>query len=226
MKEIFQKMEVPEELVYLALIESGFNPHARYRTTCGPWQFTNTTGKKYGLKINPWIDERKNPEKSTLAAAQYLKDLYQQFGCWYLALAGYNAGEDSIRRALKVYGTRDFWQFKEGGCLKKQTLNIVPKSIAAALIAKQPEKYGISIQNSQAPFSYEKVNIPQATDLRNIARIAEVDLRELKDLNPELKKLSTPPDYPEYELKVPVGKKEVLEKNFAPISHSERSDVR
>jgi membrane-bound lytic murein transglycosylase D len=226
MREIFQKMEVPEELVYLALVESGFDHHANYRTTCGPWQFTSTTAREYGLKINSWIDERKNPEKSTLAAAQYLKDLYQQFGCWCLALAGYNAGEDSIRKALRIYGTRDFWQFKEGVFLKKQTLNIVPKSIAAALIAKQPGKYGISIQNSQTPFSYEKIKISQATDLRAIARIAEVDLRELRDLNPELKKLSTPPDYPEYELKVPVGKKEILEKNFAPISHSERSDVR
>ena len=222
MKGIFQKMEVPEELVYLALIESGFDPHASYKTTCGPWQFTSTTGKKYGLKINSWIDERKNPEKSTLAAAQYLRDLYQQFGCWYLALAGYNAGENSIRKALRVYGTSDFWQFKEGGCLKSQTLNIVPQSIAAALIAKQPVKYGISLPNSNASFSYEKVTISQSVDLREIVRITEVDLRNLKELNPELKKLSTPPDYPEYELKVPAGKKEVVEKNLDYLYNAKR----
>jgi len=224
MKEIFQKMEIPEELVYLAMIESNFDPHANYRTTCGLWQFTSATGKKYGLKINHWIDERKSPEKSTLAAAQYLKDLYQQFGCWCLALAGYNAGEDPIRKAIKIYGTRDFWEFKEGGHLKKVTLNIVPKSIAAALIAKEPEKYGISIQTPRDSFSYEKVRISQAIDLRDIARIAEVDLKELKDLNPELKKLSTPPDYPEYELKVPLGKKEVLENNLPKVSQSKRLD--
>lgn len=222
MKEIFQKMEVPEELVYLALIESGFDPHASYKTTCGPWQFTPATAKKYGLKINPWIDERKNPEKSTWAATQYLRDLYQEFGCWYLALAGFNAGEGSIKKALKRYETRDFWGFKTDGYLKKNTLNIVPKSIAAALIAKQPVKYGISLPTSNASFSYEKVTISQPVDLREIARITEVDLRNLKELNPELKKLSTPPDYPEYELKVPTGKKEIVEKNLDTLYKAKR----
>jgi membrane-bound lytic murein transglycosylase D len=223
MKEIFQKMEVPEDLVYLAMIESGFNPHATYRTTCGPWQFTPGTAKRYGLKINPWIDERKNPEKSTLAAAQYLKDLYQEFGCWCLALAGYNAGEESIRKALKRYSTRDFWEFKKDGYLKKYTLNIVPKSLAAALIAKDPEKYGFTLNLSNDSLPYEKVKVSQEIDLREIARIAEVDLRELKELNPELKKLSTPPDYPEYELKVPHGKKAVVEKNLETISNVKRA---
>jgi membrane-bound lytic murein transglycosylase D len=223
MKEIFQKMEVPKDLVYLALIESGFNPHATYRTTCGPWQFTPATAKKYGLKINPWIDERKNPEKSTWAAAQYLRDLYQTFGCWYLALAGYNAGEGSIKKALKRYETRDFWGFKTDGYLKKNTLNIVPKSIAAALIAQDPKRYGIVLQSSGDSFSYEKVKVFQEIDLREIAHIAEVDLKELKELNPELKKLSTPPDYPEYELKVPTGKKEIVEKNLDTLYKAKRA---
>jgi len=223
MKEIFQKMEVPKDLVYLALIESGFNPHATYRTTCGPWQFTPATAKKYGLKINPWIDERKNPEKSTWAAAQYLRDLYQEFGCWYLALAGYNAGEGSIKKALKRYETRDFWGFKTDGYLKKNTLNIVPKSIAAALIAQDPKRYGIVLQSSGDSFSYEKVKVSQEIDLREIAHIAEVDLKELKELNPELKKLSTPPDYPEYELKVPTGKKEIVEKNLDTLYKAKRA---
>jgi len=223
MKDIFQRMEVPEELVYLALIESGFNPQAYYRTACGPWQFTSTTAKKYCLKINPWIDERKNPEKSTLAAAQYLRDLYQEFGCWYLAVAGYNAGEWAIRKAIKSYGTRDFWEFEEGGCLTNVTLDIVPKAIAAALIAEEPERYGISIHTSMPSISYEKVKIPQPADLRDIARIAEVDLRELEDLNPSLKKLSTPPDYPEYELKVPTGKKEIVEKNLDTLYKAKRA---
>lgn len=222
MKEIFQQKEVPEDLVYLAMIESGFNLHARYRTTCGPWQFTPGTARKYGLKINPWIDERKNPEKSTLAAAQYLKDLYQEFGCWCLALAGYNAGEESIRKALKRYGTRDFWEFKNDGYLKKYTLNIVPKSIAAALIAKEPEKYGFDLSLSSDYLPYEKVKIPQKTDLREIARIGEVDLKELKTLNPELEKLFTPPDYPEYELRVPYGKKVIVEKNLDTLYNTEK----
>jgi membrane-bound lytic murein transglycosylase D len=225
MKEIFQKTAVPEDLVYIAMIESGFNHHANYRMTCGLWQFTPATARKYGLKINPWIDERKNPEKSTLAAAHYLKDLYEEFGCWCLALAGYNAGEESIRKALKRYGTNDFWYFKDDGYLNKVTLNYVPKSIAAALIARDPEKYGISIQSHKTPLAHEKVRISQPTDLRDIARIADIDLRELKSLNPSLKTLSTPPEYPEYRLNVPYGKKATVEKYLENFYLTRRENI-
>jgi len=221
MKEIFRKVQVPEDLVYLALIESGFDPHATHKTACGPWQFTPATAQKYGLKINSWVDERKNPEKSTLAAAQYLKDLYEEFGCWCLALAGYNAGEESVRKALKKYGTGDFWQLKDGH-LNKITLNYVPKSIAAALIARTPEKYGISIQSHNIPLSYEKVKISQPTNLRDIAYIADIDLRELKNLNPSLKTLTTPPEDPGYSLKVPYGKKAIVEKNLENLYLTQR----
>lgn len=211
MKEIFQKSEIPEELVYLAMIESEFNPNASYKANSGMWQFTPATAKRYGLRINDWIDERKDIEKSTMAAARYLKELYNKFDCWCLALAGYNAGEEYIRKAIKRYQTRDFWKFKSDGYLKKSTLDIVPKSIAAALIAKHPERFGFDFPENHAYPFYEKMKVAPGTDLREIAQVAEIELRELKALNPELKRLCTPPDYANYELKVPLGKRRIIE---------------
>jgi membrane-bound lytic murein transglycosylase D len=224
MKNVLRESGLPEDLVYLALIESGFNPYAYSRSKAsGPWQFIYLTGKRYGLKVNWWVDERRDPEKSTIAAAKYLKDLYDMFECWYLAAAGYNAGENKIANAMKRYRTEDFWELAKYRYLKQETKDYVPQMIAAALIAKEPEKYGFIGIEYQEPLRYDKVEVPSVTDLRLIAEACEIAVEELKDLNPELSRWCTPPDSPTYEIRIPFGKKELFLKNFEALQPVQRS---
>jgi membrane-bound lytic murein transglycosylase D len=223
MKNLLRESGLPEDLVYMALIESGFNPYAYSRMKAsGPWQFIYFTGKKYGLKVNWWVDERRDPEKSTIAAAKYLKDLYDLFECWYLAAAGYNAGEGKIINAMKRYRTEDFWELTKYRYLKRETKDYVPQMIAAALIAKDPEKYGFVGIEYQEPLRYEKVSVPAVTDLRLIAKACEAPVEELKDLNPELLRWCTPPDSQEYEIRIPFGKKDLFLKNFEALPYQDR----
>jgi membrane-bound lytic murein transglycosylase D len=223
MRNLLRENGLPEDLVYLALIESGFNPYAYSRSKAsGPWQFIYLTGIRYGLRSNWWIDERRDPEKSTVAAAKYLKDLYDMFDCWYLAAAGYNAGEKKIATAMKRYRTEDFWELTKYRYLKRETKDYVPQMIAAALIAKDPEKYGFVGIEYQEPLRYEKVKVPEVTDLRLIAQACEASMDEIKDLNPELSRWCTPPNFPDYEVKIPFGKKELFLSNFGILYPGER----
>ncbi len=223
MKNILRENGLPEDLVYMALIESGFNPYAYSRSKAsGPWQFIYLTGKRYGLKVNGWVDERRDPEKSTIAAAKYLRDLYDMFECWYLAAAGYNAGEGKIVNAMKRYQTEDFWELTKYPYLKQETKDYVPQMIAAALIAKDPEKYGFSDIEYQEPLQYEKIRVPAVVDLNLIAKACEVSTDELKDLNPELLRGYTPPDSPGYEIRIPFGRKEIFLKNFEALQPIQR----
>jgi len=227
MRNHLKENGLPEDLVYMALIESGFNPYAYSRSKAsGPWQFIYLTGKRYGLRSNWWIDERRDPEKSTIAAAKYLKDLYDMFECWYLAAAGYNAGEKKIATAMKRYQTEDFWELTKYRYLKRETKDYVPQMIAAALIAKDPEKYGFVGIEYQEPLRYDKVKVPEITDLRLIAQACEVTIDEIKDLNPELSRWCTPPNFPDYEIKIPFGKKDLFLKNFETLYSSERSQFK
>jgi membrane-bound lytic murein transglycosylase D len=218
MREVLKEKGLPEDLVYLAMIESGFNPYAYSRSKAmGPWQFIYLTGKKYGLKVSWWVDERRDPEKSTIAAARYLKDLYDMFECWYLAAAGYNAGENKIANGMKRYRTEDFWELTKYRYLKQETKHYVPQMIAAALLAKDPEKYGFIGIEYQEPLRYDKVMVPPAIDLRLIAKACEITVEELKELNPELRRWCTPPDTPEYEIKILFGKSDLFLKNFESV---------
>ncbi|MEJ2066371.1 MAG: LysM peptidoglycan-binding domain-containing protein [Deltaproteobacteria bacterium] len=227
MKEVLREHGLPEDLVYMALIESGFNPRAySRRRASGPWQFIYRTGKRYGLTVDWWIDERRDPEKTTIAAARHLKDLYDQFSCWYLAAASYNAGAGKISRAIQRYKTEDFWELTKHRYLKRETKNYVPKMIAAALIAKSPEKYGFADIEYDEPIRYEKVAVSDATDLRVIARCSETDYEVIKALNPELLRWCTPPDYQNYQAKIPEGKREIFLQNFAQLEPSERITFR
>jgi membrane-bound lytic murein transglycosylase D len=227
MKEVLKANGLPEDLVYMALIESGFNPKAySRRRASGPWQFITRTGKRYGLEVDWWIDERRDPEKSTIAAARHLKDLYDQFSCWYLAAAGYNAGAGKISRAIQRYRTEDFWELTKHKYLKRETRHYVPKMIAAALIAKEPEKYGFIDIEYDEPIHYEKITVPDATDLKVIARCCEVDYEIIKALNPELKMWCTPPHRPDYEVKIPVGTREKFLQNFSQLDPAERITFR
>jgi membrane-bound lytic murein transglycosylase D len=223
MRNLLKEQGLPEDLVYMALIESGFDPYAYSRSKAvGPWQFIYRTGKRYGLRVNWWVDERRDPEKSTIAAAKYLKDLYEMFACWYLAAAGYNAGEYRIIRAMKRFRTEDFWTLTKHQYLKRETKNYVPLMIAAALVAKDPEKYGFTDIEYQEPLRYEKVKVPELTDLSYIAKACEISLEEIKDLNPELQRGVTPPNEPEYEIKIPFVKKDLFTKNFEVLQPLEK----
>lgn len=223
MREIFKNNGLPEDLVYVALIESGFNPYAYSRARAvGPWQFMRGTGLKYRLRIDEWIDERRDPVKSTHAAAAYLKDLYAMFNSWPLALASYNAGEGRVGRAMKRSKADDFWDLRTTSYLRPETRNYVPKFMAATIIAKNPEKYGFTL-NYHEPMTYDEVTIGRPTDLKLIAKTAGVSYEAVKELNPELRQSVTPINYDNYRLKLPTGTGMVFEENFAKIPEWEKS---
>ena len=209
-RRIFREHGLPQDLAYLALVESGFSSWARSPAEAvGLWQFILGTAQRYGLKVDTWVDERRDPEKSTRAAARYLKDLYHQFGCWYLAAAGYNAGEKRVEGVVNRYDTRDFWTMARQKMLPEETCNYVPQLIAAALIAKNAEKYGFTEITYQAPMRYERVRIPGGTDLRLFSEVLDIPYKILQDLNPELNRNKAPENREEYLLKVPATKKAV-----------------
>ncbi|MBI5559871.1 MAG: transglycosylase SLT domain-containing protein [Deltaproteobacteria bacterium] len=223
-KEILSGTGLPADLAYLALIESGFNPNARSRARAvGMWQFISGTAKKYGLKVNWWIDERRDPEKATIAAASYLKDLYGIFNSWDLAAASYNAGEGRISRAMVKYKTEDFWELaSKKKAIKSETRDYVPKYIAAMLMAKDPEGYGFTELNYMEPLSYEKVSVHEPTDLKVIAWAAGTTVEEIDLLNPELLHWFTPPDYPDYRIKIPAGTKKLFDERMAQVPKPEK----
>lgn len=218
MKQIFRDKNLPEDLFYLALIESGYNPLAQSRSKAlGIWQFMSKTAKRFGLKVDKWVDERRDPEKSTYAAAEYLKSLHEMFNCWYLAAASYNAGEGKILQAMKRAKSQDFWEISKGRYLKQETKEYVPMFLAAMIIAQDPQKYGFSNIDYHSPLMYEKVSVPPGTRLDRIARAAQTDLEEIRTLNPALRRDRTPPEGASFEVKIPPGKKEVFETNFSKM---------
>jgi len=208
MKEIFRENELPEDLVYVAMLESGLRMNAVSRSKAvGPWQFMSITAKTYGLKMDRWIDERRDPVKSTQAAAAYLRDLYRHFGSWRLALASYNAGEGRISRALFHSQDNDLPDLYESTILHRETRNYVPRLLAAILIARDPDRYGFIVKNGNT-FSYDEVFIDESTDLGDIASLVGCTYEDLRDLNPELKTRISPPYINQYILRLPAGTKE------------------
>jgi membrane-bound lytic murein transglycosylase D len=223
MRKIFEEKGLPKDLTYLAMIESGFNTSAYSRARAvGPWQFIRGTGRRYGLRIDHWVDERRDPKKSTIAAANYLKDLYALFGSWYLAAAGYNAGEGKINRAIKRHKTEDFWELSKYRYLKRETKNYIPKFLAATLISKEPEKYGFSDIEGEPLYEYDIVEINEPTDLEVIAKSAGVKLSKIKELNPELRRWYTPPERDAYELKIPKGTKDDFLVSYSKLKPTEK----
>ena len=218
LKEILNEYELPEELAYLAMIESGLNPKAYSRAKAtGMWQFMYSTGKKYGLQRNWYIDERRDPEKATHAAAKFLLDLYKEFDHWYLALAAYNGGPGRVHRATRLHQTSDFWQLHS---LPRETRNYIPYYLAAAIIASNPTSYGFKIPKTKQ-HKYEVVEIKQSADLAVLANSAGTSLKTLKAYNPELRQSATPVDVV-YRLKIPVGKKEQFVTNFNSLPSDQR----
>lgn len=223
MHKILEENNLPTDLVYLAMIESGFNNNAYSRAhAVGPWQFIKGTGSKYGLRTNWWIDERRDPVKSTISAAEHLKDLYDMFGSWFLAAAGYNAGPNKIKKAILKHNTEDFWKMTNYRYLKAETKQYIPKLIAAALIAKNPEKYGFDDIEYAEPLTFDTVIVHGPTDLRAVAQVIEVTYEEIRNLNPELLRWCTPPDEKEYMLRIPEGKKELFLTTYSKIKAPEK----
>lgn len=209
---------LPQDLAYLAMIESGFSQIAYSRAKAmGMWQFIKGTGRQYGLKINKYVDERRHPEKATRAAIAYLSNLYREFDSWHLAVAGYNAGEGKMRRAIAKYNTTNFWELARGKYLKLETKRYVPKLIAAIIIAKEPEKYGFTDIDYDQPLDLVTLSVPRWTALKAVAKAGDMPLKELQILNRELKTQFTPPDNATYDLLVPAAKYQLIAANFSRV---------
>jgi len=201
--DVFKQKGLPEELVFTAMIESGFDPLAVSRAGAkGLWQFMAPTARRYGLRVDEWLDERLDPEKSTMAAARHFIDLYAVFGSWNLAQAAYNAGERTVLEAIRAMGTSDFWALSRGRWLKDETKNFIPAIQAATLIAREPERYGFVVTPAD-PLTYEVITVPRSTSLKQLAIKSGVGLDAMERLNPELRLKQTPPEGA-YPLKVPI----------------------
>jgi membrane-bound lytic murein transglycosylase D len=218
---------LPKELGYLALLESQFVLDSTSRNgAAGLWQFVPSTARQYGLRIDSWVDERRDPVKSTRAAAAYLKDLHDYYGRWFLATAAYNAGPGNVDKALRQSQAKDFWSIKAKAELSEETRNFVPKFIAIALIASDPYKHGFQNVQYHAALDYEEVELPFPLQLASLAELAETETSTLKALNPALLKETTPPGEIGFRVNLPVGravtflakaKEKSLEKDEEPI---------
>lgn len=203
---ILREENLPLDLLYLSMIESGFNQTAYSSARAvGLWQFMSGTGKQYGLRIDSQIDERRDIEKSTRAAAAYLTDLYNDFGDWPLAVAAYNAGPGTIRKGLKRYKVDNFWDLAQHKLLRLETKRYVPKLIAAIMIAKEPEKYGFFDIDYADPIQYDTLEVGPGLSFNAVALLAGTDTKTIKNLNLELKNGKTPLNSKQHIVKIPVG---------------------
>lgn len=221
MKKIFREEGVPTELVHLAMVESGLNPRARsWAAAVGMWQFIRATGSMYGLEVNWWVDERRDPEKATRAAARHLKDLYNIWNDWHLAMANYNISPRGLKRAIRAAGEEDYWAAYP--YLPRETQGYVPGFIAATMIEMNPAAFGFKKKYENTEYEYQVYNVDPLMPLDKLADAAGISLEKLKEYNPELLRWATPPGN-EYPLKLPVGTKEQFASNYQDIPKEERS---
>jgi len=221
---IFTEFGIPTDLKYLAMVESGYSPHAySWARAMGLWQFIASTGRHYNMNRSWWYDERKDPVKATVAAARFLKDLYKRFGSWELAMAAYNGGPGRVGRTIKKQNTNDFWKMK----LRKQTMDYVPFFMAATMISKDPERFGFTDIDYASVWKYDVVTIDRCLDLKTISNAIGCSVSELKQLNPELLRRFTPPNKKKYNLRIPKGlKNKFLAESDKMPSSKETSFVR
>ena len=214
-RDVFRSRGLPEDLVFTAMIESGFKPDAVSRVGAkGMWQFMAGTARRYGLRVDRWVDERLDPEKSTVAAAAYLHDLYEMFGSWSLAQAAYNAGEVKVARAIRHTGSRDFWTLAQSRHLKRETKDFVPQIHAATMIGRDPDRYGFDFDDLE-PVAVETIAVPPSTDLNRLASNAGLSLQTVRTLNPTLVRGVTPPGG-SWTLRVPEGERDRVVAALAP----------
>jgi membrane-bound lytic murein transglycosylase D len=221
-QHILKEENVPQELIYLALAESGFHPLALSRAGArGMWQFMGLRAKGYGLKRSPWVDERQDPEKATRAAARHLKDLYKEFGDWYLAMAAYNSGPGGVQQAVKRTGYADFWELYKRNVLPKETRNYVPIILAATIMAKNRAQYGLDQLVLDPPLAYDTVPLDYQVDLRLVSQCVDAPLSTLQELNPSLLRWTTPKDSA-FDLHLPVGSADKYSTAIAAIPRDMR----
>lgn len=214
LKNILREEGVPEELFYLAMIESGLNPNARsYARAVGMWQFIAATGRAYGLNQSWWYDERRDVAKATRAAARHLRDLYQRFGDWNLAIAGYNFNPNKIEKRMTQYNVSEFWELPR---LPRQTRNYVPTYLAAVTIAKNPQQYGFEVI-PEDPLQFDTVTVRECVDLNVVAEAIGSSFKELKDLNPALLRWCTPPEVEKWVLNLPPGTRETFAAKYPEL---------
>jgi membrane-bound lytic murein transglycosylase D len=213
---------VPQDLIYLAQAESGFHPLALSRVGArGMWQFMASRGSGYGLSRNWWVDDRQDPEKATRAAARHLKDLYKQFGDWYLAMAAYNSGPGNVQKAVQRTGYADFWELYKRNVLPAETKNYVPIILAITIMSKNPVQYGLDRLTPEHSVPVDRVKIGYPVDLRLVAECVDTSVSTLQELNPSLLRLTTPKDG-DFELRLPAGTKDKFETAIAAIPQDMR----
>lgn len=206
MQSTFQSEGLPRDLTYMAMIESGFSPNAvSIAFAVGPWQFIKPTAERFGLKINWWLDERRDFDKSTKAAARYIRSIYDMFGSWYLVAAAYNTGENRVKRLIAKHRTKNFWELVKRGAFVEETENYIPKLLAATLIAKAPSLYGFRDLNWVKLPNYDFFQIPGGTKLEDVANLLDVTPQHLRQLNPELLMGYVPPMVSGHRIRIPKG---------------------
>jgi membrane-bound lytic murein transglycosylase D len=217
---------MPRDLVYLSMIESGYATHARsYASAVGLWQFMSGTGREYGLRVDYWMDERRDPVKATEAGIAYLKELHRIFDDWYLAWAAYNGGPGRVKRTVRAVGSSDWWKIAETEYLHPETRNYVPKLLAAAIIGKHPERYGFTDVEYEEEFTYEVVEVEGSVSLDVLAKCAGTTEEVIREMNPGLIREATPPDG-KVRLMVPAGQGEIFAANFAAVPPEQRVTYR
>ncbi len=224
MKRIVKEEGLPEEIVFMAMPESGLNPMARsWAKAVGLWQFMKGTGRLYGLRGNFWYDERRDVEKATRAAARHLHDLYEDFGDWYLVLAAYDSGPGRVYKGIRRSGSTDFWEMRRK--LPRETRNYVPQYIAVTVIGLNPAAYGFTGITPEPELAYERVTVDDCVDLSVLASCAGTDVGTMEELNPELVQWCTPPGMKGYSLRVPVGSSGTFRKKYAQVPDEQKRDM-
>jgi membrane-bound lytic murein transglycosylase D len=224
MREKLEAVGLPQDLVYLSMIESGYNPHAySHSDAAGLWQFIPSTGRVYDLRIDWWVDDRRDPEKSLTAAITFLGELHRMFGDWRLAWAAYNGGPGRVRRAIDRSGSKDFWTIAQGSHLHPETQNYVPKIMAAAIIGHHPERYGFTNVLPQEPLHYDVARVEGSVEFEVLARCANTTVDELVALNPALRRFATPPEG--YDVRIPRGSQQVFLAALAEVPPEQRITV-
>jgi membrane-bound lytic murein transglycosylase D len=218
LSKILHEYGLPRDLIFLAMAESGFRANAKsWAKAVGPWQFMPYTGKRFGLKIDWYMDERRDPIKSTIAAAKYLTKLFSMYGSWELAAAAYNAGEGKMNRAIRRYRTENFWKIRRGRYLKPETKNYVPKIMALAILGKNLRSFGFADIDFHDPLDFDEITIGPGVDLMLLSEAMGADFAEIKRLNPELLRWFTPLNIESYVLRIPQG----MKKNYVSCCKDE-----